>query len=360
MTSHDTKIEGAKFTAKQILAIAEDAPEYLFSGNSDTLRGEFTALSKLWHPDLNKDKDAEAVFTHIKKLHDSAKKKLAAGIWVTPGVLQLKAKDGRVYRVKYVKKHDFELGKFYISKSVVTYVIDKNIGGDLVANGLSAIKNIRYADDKLRKEFESRMPSPIKVFDTDDSVVCVFKKDRDMVLLSDLRDYVQKSTGTRLDTRHVAWVMSRLHSLTCFLQLNGLTHNGISADTVFVSPEMHTAALLGGWWYAAKENTSLKGLPGAALDIVPRDVLASGKATHRVDLELIRAVGRDLLGDPTGSLILRDKDVRPAMAHWLTTASSGDAFKDFQGWSEDVLKSSFGARRFTVLPVSFSDIYQPH
>jgi hypothetical protein len=180
-----------------------------------------------------------------------------------------------------------------------------------------------------------------------------------MVLLSDLRDAITKSTGKNFDSKHVAWVMSRLLSIACFLQINGQTHNGIAADAVFVSPAMHTALLAGGWWYAARENTALKGLPGTALDNVPHDVLSSGRATRRVDLELIRAVGRDLLGDPTGSLILRDKKVPKPMAHWLTNSTSGDAFEDFREWSDDVLKSSFGARRFVELKVSFSDVYQP-
>ncbi len=75
---------------------------------------------------------------------------------------------------------------------------------------------------------------------------------------------------------------------------------------------------------------------------------------------MIRAVGRDLFGDTTGTLLLRNKDIPKPVAHWLTNASSGNAFKDFQHWSDDVLKTSFGARRFTVLNISFSDVYQPH
>lgn len=347
------------FTAAAILAVPESEPERLFTGDPDVLTSEFRTLSKRWHPDRNRDVGAKDVFAHIVKLRASAEKKLASGVWSPPGELPLKSLDGKVYKIKYVKKHTFELGEFYIGKSIVAYVLNKNAGfDDLAANGLQAIKNIHYADDKLREEFQRQMPELVKSFETETANVFVFKKDPEMVLLADLRDHLLKTTGQPMDLKHVAWVMSRLHSLTCFLQANGLTHNAISADTVFVSPEMHTAALLGGWWYAAKENTALKGLPGHALNDVPSAVLADGKATRRIDLELVRATGRDLLGDPTGSLILRSKTVPNALAHWLTNVSSGDAFKDFNNWS-DVLQSSFGARRFTVLPVSFGDVYQP-
>lgn len=358
-TAHRATNDIAKLTAGQILAIDAGEPERLFTGDKDILKGEFRTLAKLWHPDLNKDKKAKEVFARINALHAGAEEKLAAGAWTIPGLLRLTSNDGRAYELRYVKKHPFELGAFYIAKNLVAFVIEKRLGDDLAANGLDAIKYIAYADDKMRKEFSGKMPELVKTFDTGEATVCVFKKDPDMVLLADLRDYIAQATGKPLDPKHAAWVMSRLHSLTCFLQTNGLTHNAIAAKTLFVSPAMHTAALLGGWWYAARENTNLKGLPGAALDNVPRDVLASGKATRRVDLELIRAVGRDLLGDRTGSLILRDKKVPAPMAQWLTNSTSGDAFEDFRGWSDEVLKNSFGARRFTELKVSFSDVYGP-
>ena len=358
-TAHAHRHEFEKLSASQILAIAGNEPERLFSGDAGALKSEFRTLSKLWHPDVSKNPQAESVFAHIYALYVKAGDKLASGTWSEPGLLRLTGRDGRVRKLRYVKEHAFELGRLYLGVGVVAFAIDKTMGGDLAINGVETIKGIAYADDKLRKEFSDKFPNLIDFFDTGTLIVSVFKKAPDMVLLADLRDHLLQSTGQSMDPKHVAWILSRLHSFACFLQVNGQTHNGISTDTVFVAPQMHTAALLGGWWYAARENTALKGLPGAALDNVPHGVLASGKATRRVDLEMIRAVGRDLLGDPTGSLILRDKKVPRPMAQWLTDASSGDAFKDFRVWSEEILKDSFGARRFTELNISFSDIYQP-
>jgi len=357
-TAHDTS-RIRSLTAQEILAIDENDPERLFTGDVAALKQEYQALAKIWHPDANRSSEAEKVFTRINVLHKNAVKKLEAGHWSTPGLLHLTDVGGRAYKVHYLKKHDFELGSFYISKSFVTFVIDKATSGDLAANGLNAISGIKYKDDNLRKEFSRTMPELVKSFDTNDSVVCVFKKDPDMILLSDLFDYIVSTTKAPLDSKHAAWIMSRLHSLTCFLQLNGLTHNGISARTLFVSPPMHTAALIGGWWYAAKEHTALVGLPGDALDVVSSKILDTGKATQRIDAEMVRAVGREVLGDTSGSLLLRDDRVPKPMAHWLTNTPSDDAFADFRNWSQDVLKSSFGPRRFTELKVTFSDVYPP-
>jgi hypothetical protein len=156
-----------KFTAQDILAIDANEPERLFTGDQAALKAEFKALSKLWHPDLNKMKlDANIVFVQINALHEKAKEKLKAGLWTIPGILELTASDGHVYRLKYRKKHSFELGTFYISENFATFIIDNTLGRDLAVNGLQALSKVRFADDKLRKEFENKTPSLIKSFET--------------------------------------------------------------------------------------------------------------------------------------------------------------------------------------------------
>lgn len=358
-TPATSSFESLNRSAAAILAIPDNEPESLFGGEPAHQRDEYLALLKKWHPDRNSDAQASKVSAHISVLNKKAQEKLAAGTWSPPGVLKLSAADGHVYELRYVKKHAFELGELYVGKKIVAYVLNKALGDDLVKNGLFTFQNLQFADAKMEKEFAGKLPQLIKHFETQDSHVVVLRKDPDMVLLADLRDYMKASTGKPLDPKHVAWITSRLNSFACLLQVNGLTHNGMAADTVFVSPAMHTAALLGGWWYAARESTALKGLPGHAVDVVPSAILKDGKADRRIDLEMIRAVGRDLLGDPTGTLLLRDKSVPPALAHWLTSAAPADAFANFHEWSDETLKRSFGARRFTELRVSFGDIYHP-
>ena len=73
------------------------------------------------------------------------------------------------------------------------------------------------------------------------------------------------------------------------------------------------------------------------------------RADHRLDLNLIRSMGIEMLGS--------HKEVPDPMAKWLRYASAGDALDDYKVWRK-VLKDSFGARRFVELKVSPSDIYQ--
>ena len=78
----------------------------------------------------------------------------------------------------------------------------------------------------------------------------------------------------------------------------------------------------------------------------------------KIDAELIRAVGRELLGDGVGSKLLSDPNIPNALLNWVRTAAIGDAYKEYEEWSKKVLKDSFGERRFVELKIQASDIYK--
>ena len=77
----------------------------------------------------------------------------------------------------------------------------------------------------------------------------------------------------------------------------------------------------------------------------------------RTDLELVRVVGRALLGDVSGARLARDKAAPPAMLDWLCLPASGAPLQEYQTWQGQVLKASFGERRFVRLDVSVNDLY---
>jgi hypothetical protein len=145
-------------------------------------------------------------------------------------------------------------------------------------------------------------------------------------------------------------------NLACFFEIAGLTHNAISLETVFVSAQHHAAYLLGGWWYAAAAGSRIELLPEATYAVMPRSMAVSKRTDIRLDLESIRAVGRTVLGDSTGLGLVGRRDVPKPMANFLRLPGSDSAIEDYRGWGQ-VLKDSFGRRRFTELPVSFGDIY---
>lgn len=358
-------------SAAQILAIPADQPERLFTNNADEIKSLFRQLAKKWHPDRNPgDKQAGEAFARLASLKAKADEKLEAGIWEEPGVVRLQQKSGKTATIHYLKKHDFELGQFYICDGQIAYVVRPEFK-DLFDNALNAIRNFKFPNDKVRNYFQPQLPEFIGKFETaDGNHVMVIKRDNDMILLKDLLEH----KGGKLESAHACWIMSRLHNMTCYLQKMGLTHNAISLDTVFVLPKQtsftrsasqpiapkdHTMSLLGGWWYFAKEGEMLKGLPAKAVNYTPRSVLETGKADCRIDHTMIRVVGRELLGDITGVRLGHGGTVKQAVVDWLTLPGTGDAVKDYEIWQQKVLPDSFGTRRFTEMDVKPSDIYQP-
>ena len=144
--------------------------------------------------------------------------------------------------------------------------------------------------------------------------------------------------------------------ITCYLRYAKLTHNDISLDTYFISPKLHGGALLGGWWYAEDVGAKLSALNQRALDMITIPKKGKPIATPRLGLEQVRAIGRELAGDLTGSSLTSSKTMPPVMARWLQTAGGDDALEEYRAWMA-VLKSGFGPRRFVELELSADQVY---
>ncbi len=328
-----------------ILAIKPEEPERLFS-QPDAVRDEYRALAKLWHPDRGGD---SAVFEHIVALHVAAEKKVAVGEWLTPGLLEIRA-GTKTYRVRYRKSHVTEVGEMFIGSTVVAFAV-KTDYADLFHAAEKIIGGFKYPDAKLKAEVERYLPAlVVPPVETGGRLHLIAKKTADQVLLRDLLDHCKGA----IDPKHVAWMISSMLNIACYLDVSKVTHNAIGLDSIFVSPEKHSGALLGGWWYACPHGSRMAALPASSLRFAPADILKKKRATHRLDLELIRATGRELLGDPAGSRL--PKLCPLPMANWLRYASAGHAIDDYRAWKE-VLKASFGKPKFIEMAVSATEIY---
>lgn len=358
-----------KASATQILTIPADQPERIFPRDADGIARLRKDLLKIWHPDRNPDAKAGDVFHHINTLADAAKDKLDNGVWSVEGRLDISTADGKGIKIQYLRKHDFELGECYISTRKVTYVV-RGAYADLFDNAVKQIQNFKFANDKMKAGFETYLPKIFKTLEAKNGDrVLIVEKEPDAVSLRDCFNYASDHGG--IDPRHVGWIMSRLHNFTAYLQWAGLTHNAISLDTCFIlpkdssfdrskgkiAPKDHALSVLGGWWYAAKVDQPLLGLPADALKYVPRNVLASGRADPQIDRTMVRVAGRELLGDVTGVRLARDGKTPKAMADWLAMPGSGDAISDFATWRDKILTDSFGARKFVELNVGPNEVY---
>ncbi|MCC9000305.1 MAG: hypothetical protein LM522_12585, partial [Candidatus Contendobacter sp.] len=131
----------------------------------------------------------------------------------------------------------------------------------------------------------------------------------------------------------------------------------IGVDAGFISPHQHRSALLGGWWYAVRQGERMRAAPAVTLQYAPGEVITRKCGDIRTDLELIRALGRELLGDVTGARLAREKVAPPPMLDWLRFPAPRSAVDDYHTWQRRVLTASFGERRFLKLDLSADDLY---
>jgi hypothetical protein len=343
-------VKATDMTAAQILAVNPDWPEKLFS-SAGAIESEFRALALKWHPDTCREVDATAVAAHLTEVRAAAKKRAEAGSWRTLGSYILRHMTGKNSVFHYKRHLHTESGEIYYSRNRALFSVDTEYA-DLVHDGVSTINSFRYRDSAMRKEMSRFLPSVERSIETMDRRCNILvPKTDDVFLLAD----VQTSLGGRIDPKHVAWMLSGVYNIACYLEWCDLTHNAIMADTVFVSPKFHSCLLLGGWWYSAKSGARLSALPKIIHAIAPAEVLATKKANPRLDLAAIRLLGRTLLGDPTGMALL-SSGVPAPMVTFLRHPSGSSARQDYSAWHAAV-KASFGPRRFVELAVNENDIF---
>ena len=350
-----------------LLKIPQDKPEQLFSSDPEEAKRLHRKLVSKWHPDQNPTVD-ERVMAHVNVLYELAVFRIATDTWVIPGAITFKTVDGKKFQLKYRSHRQFELGDIYVGDNLVAYSLFKD-NEDLYKNAKSVMKNFKFADDKMKDEIKKLLPEIKSELETDDRLVMLIKKTPDQLLLSDVLDHYKKSGSiigstlttstiiTAINSKHVAWMVSRLFNLACYLKYSKLVHSGITLDSCFVSPEFHTVSLLGGWWYASEVGKQLKALPAIAVEFAPQAVLDKQLADPLIDLELVRAVGRELLVDKVGSKLIMNKNLPAPMVNWLREPAKGDAYEEFNVWQNKILVDSFGPRRYVELKLSAEDIY---
>lgn len=340
-----------KLTAKEILVISITSPEKLFTGDTSIAKQEWHNLTKVWHPDRASG-NAE-VMTHINALYDLAINKLKLGIWSDDGIARITSKiTNKVYEIKFLRKHDFELGEMYVGNNSIVFAIAED-GYDLADLGLERIKNLKYANPTMKEEFSRYLPT-IKYEDqTEDRRIIVMQKTPDVLLLRDVLDHY----NDKIDPKHVAWILSRLYNIGCFLKFNDISLNDISPDTCFISPEFHTVSIIGGWWYSTLLGRSIRAVPSRTILYAPLNLIDKKVGDSTIDSELIKATGRELLGDITGAgKFNSDSTIPKALKNWLQSPGSSDLYEEYQKWT-NVLLDSFGKRKFVEMKLEAKDIY---
>lgn len=317
-------------SASDILAIPLGKPHLLFPGDVNGASLLHKRLVAKWHPDRNNGVGSD-VMGHINVLFERALDGIQAGTFAGSSVLKMEGRDGKGYTFRFQKMVPFELGRLYIASRSIVYVIGSRYT-DLAKNAVSNIRSLGYHNDAMRQEHERYMPKVEKVLPLiGGDTALVIRKQADQVLLADVLSHF----GGAIEPRHVAWIVSSLCNVNCYLKWARINHNDISPATYFISPTQHNGALLGGWWYSATTGNKPLAVPARTHGV------GSDFTTKAIDGTLIRITGKELLGSEFAKAPM-------PMQMWLRGLGTKNSYDEYKAWSE-MLTNAFGARRYAEM-----------
>jgi len=341
---------------KEILKILSiKNPFILFSKDIYIIKKEFKNLAMKWHPDHNKNKKSNEVFSHIKELYEDAVFILEKKNIVNEMITVFIEKENKInHKIRYKRSYKFEMGDIYVGNTVIVYVFDKEYK-DFFKNSIKIISSkFSYSSDRMRNEISRYLPEIIKYFQTEDNkYVIIIKKTKDFFLLRDVLSYYENS----MDPKHVGWIISSLLNLCCYLNYIKMSNVGISLDTCFISLKYHSVLLAGGWWFSTGFGEKLKGISSKSYDYLPSKNKINNIADNKIDIEIVKMIGRELLGDIRGNKLEKLNGLEE-FKRWLLIPSSKDPVKEYDIWYNNILTKTFGIHKFIKIDVGENDIYQ--
>lgn len=337
-------------TAEQILKAK--CPGDIFPNDLSKCKHLFRELTKKFHPDVYKAKNAEDVFQKINELYDKAQQEIEEDTWTKTNFIRLSTIKGRRLDITYKYRRVFELGEYLVCNSVIVYVLNK--GNDKYAdNALKMINSLEFRNGKM-EELKNFFPKIRSEHTLKDGRRClVIEKSMDMYPLRAIYDYYNE----KIYDKHVAWIINRLSNLACYLQFSNLTHNAINLDNCFISPTKHAVAIYGGWWYSVNEGEKMIGTTTDIFNVMPITSKNSKLSNITTDLEAIKLLGRQLLGESQPRKLMLDKAIPEPLLQFMTDGSDKSAFDEFSKYNK-LLDDAYGKRVFIQMDIKDKDIYK--
>lgn len=318
----------------------------LFPYGEDKVKAKYKELVKEWHPDTNSSPEASNVFAKITGLYNHALELLSNGQWEKTNYILISKDNSKKIALNYDTYFDFELGTCYVTKTKVVYVL----GSDkekYYNNAIQRIEGLQYKDKKMEEDLSRFFPKIYQTFKTNNGeYVIVLDKTEDVFPLKNVFEYFNQ----KIDDKHVAWIISRLCNLTCYLKFSGLVHNGININNCFVSPKYHSILLLGGWWYTTKENGNMVGTTKDIFSIMSVSAKGSKKSSSLTDLESVKLLGRQLLGETNCRKLSLDSSIPKPFVNFLIGGSGNNSYEEFTKWDK-ALTNSYGKRKFINMEI---------
>lgn len=337
-------------SATDIMNLSLADARSLFPGSDKDVKHAYRDMAKHWHPDISHDPMAAQVLAHLTFLRDGIVGRRAgvAGdlkerVYVT--------NDGTKIRFKYLTIRQGDIGDVLVGKRTIAYEVPSDFA-DVAANELERIRSIRFANDGMKEQMQNYLPVVEKVLVTSDKIVTILKRPEDCVLLADLIAHY----GGRIPAVHVAWLVSSLENMCCYLGYLGIAHGALSPSNILVCPSRHSIVLVGGWGFATEFGKRPLALPERTASRIPALAVSGSAVDAKTDLTLLRATAQDALGSSGGGGLMMDKSVPEQVARWLLLPPKAKAADDYESW-DVCLAEAWGKRTFVKMDVDPRKIY---
>lgn len=197
----------------------------------------------------------------------------------------------------------------------------------------------------MERYFKNLFPQVISEYNTlDNKHIIVISKTKDVY---PLRAVIENVFNGEIPDKHLAWMISRLINICCFLKMNGLVHNGINIDNCFVSTDFHSILLLGGWWYTTDEDSAMIGTSKDIYNIMPPLVKANKISKSITDIESIKAFGRQYISTSAPQ----------AFKNFLSSGTKESSIEESKKWDKALI-DSYGKRKFIKIITNKNLVYK--
>ena len=281
--------------------------------NPQTVKENYKALAKQYHPDLSKI-DTNGIMAEINSEYPIAVEAAdKGGLFVS----SKKVCHGRSW-FNYNWSSKFSLGTYFVGDTSIIFVLDNPVWKD-------KFKQVTYPTRTLETDFARYFPGKPK-FERDN--ILMFEKTSDVYALKQL-------LAVGIEPEHSAWVISRLCNLLCFLEHSNLVHCGLDKDAIFLSPEHHSALIMGGWFYAGKQGETLTSVPNDVYKLMTPPMKSVKVKDSKLDRRCVKRLCAELFKGTGKNTILA----------WANGPDFDNAIEMYTAW-DAALDKDFGVRKF--------------
>ena len=330
-------------TSSQILAFT--LYNQLFSDDENVAKKQRRSLLNKWHPDSNKEQDAEKVFIHINYLYG------LNNTQVVENVLEI---NGKEYHYYFSIVNDiFTL--YYLTSFKL--LIKFNFKQEELK--LNFVKNRNKLDLFLNsKDFKSRYQDilNLKILSSSNGEYLYVDLPSNYLPLSLILQYIKEFKDWKMS----AWIISRYYDSALLYQHSDLKYIGCDFNLVFVDTKKHLIIDLSALFFSVKDTMLL--LTNNQHKFFTHSAISSKKCDNESINSLIKFSSILLAGDitQTGNFnLIEDIEVNKELIQQLLLINSSRSLLDnYKEWQEQTITKVFSQRSFYKKELTFNDLKQ--